>query len=145
MISHQFAEQMESLRDKQPSWIAFYEDSHPSGALRITTAIIEEFQRVAKQRGKRMLVLTFPSPSGFKHFRRTGVSPFQPLIAALDAKGCQARDLSEDFTSYLNGRSFCEINSGSTCMGHFNFEGNMVVAKVVHEYMIANGLIPKSR
>jgi hypothetical protein len=93
----------------QPSWLEFYRKDHPSGALPTTVAIVSEFRRVATQRGKSMLVVIFPNRQAFDILQRTGRSPLEPLVEALNGRGIRVIDLTKDFAIYLGSRSFCEV------------------------------------
>jgi hypothetical protein len=125
----------------RPSWIDLYRMDHDSRALPTTVAIVDAFRRVAAERGKAVLVIIFPTPAAYELFRRTGASVFEPLLLALNATGIPARDLTRDFAEYLGNRSFCEIVTDQrACLGHYNAEGNQLIARVVYNYFIANGL-----
>ncbi len=117
---------------EEPSWIDYLRQDHPSQALPITVAIVDQFRRVAAQRHQRVLVIIFPSASSFYLFRHTGKSPFNSLATTLNEKGIPTRDLTEYFATYLKDRDFCEILLRG-CAGHFTAEGNEVVAKAVQE------------
>jgi hypothetical protein len=114
------------------SWIDFFRTNHSSKALQTTVAIVDEFRRVAAQRDSTVLVVMFPSSTTFHSFRRTGVSPFSPLIAALKRRGVRTIDLTEHLANYLKGRDPCEI-SLRECAGHLTPEGNRVVAGIVQK------------
>lgn len=78
---------------RQPSWLEFYSEDHPSGALPTTVAAVSEFRRVAIQRGKSMFVVIFPDRQAFDILQRTALSPLEPLVKALNGRGIQVIDL----------------------------------------------------
>jgi hypothetical protein len=126
----------------QPSWIDFYNQDHVSGALPLTVQIIQEFRRIATERKKVLLVVIFPTRSALEIYLRTGRSPFEPLRAALHQRKIQVYDLVGDMATYLRNRSFCEILTNSNkCTGHFNPEGNKVVANLVYGRLLAEGML----
>jgi hypothetical protein len=121
----------------RPTWIDFYRPDHDSGALSTTVAIIEEFRR---RRGpaKSLVVVLFPSGASYNLNLATGESAFAPLVAALDERGIRSRDLTQDIATYLGERSFCELlTDPDRCTGHYNAEGNRVVAVAAHK-LLAN-------
>ena len=134
---------------KEPSWIDFARQDHPSTALPTTVAIIDEFRRVAAQRGSTVLIVMFPELrrrgvglTTFHLFRQTGISPFSSLVTALNKRGIQTRDLTEDFATYLKDRDPCEIVLRD-CAGHLTAEGNKVVANAVREFIANIARVPK--
>jgi hypothetical protein len=130
----------------RPRWMNFYRPDHPSHALTITVAIAEEFHRIANERGKSAVVVLYPAPRGYDEFRRTGVSPFQPLTDALRKHGISTFDLSEDFSRELGDRKFCDIVTfPRSCRGHYNPEGNLIVATAMERYLVAEDLLHSDR
>ena len=126
----------------RPSWIDFFRADHDSHALPTTVAIAEELRRVAAARGKSILVVVFPSLTAYELSRRAGGSPYASLTTALEARGIVVRDLIADFAGHLGERSFCEIlTQPSRCAGHYNAEGNRLVAAVVQRQLAAAGLV----
>ncbi len=117
---------------KESAWFDFVKQDHPSKALPITVAIVDEFRRVAAQRNSTVLVVMFPSSATFLSFRQSGISPFSPLVTELNKRGIQTRDLTKDLAKYLKDRDPCEIMMRQ-CAGHLTPEGNQVVAKAVQE------------
>jgi len=56
-----------------------------------------------------MLVVIFPNRQAFDILQRTGLSPLEPLVEALNGRGIQVIDLTKDFATYLRSRSFCDV------------------------------------
>ena len=124
----------------RPSWINFHRLDHDSRALPTTVAIVEEFRRRATA-GKTVVAVIYPTGASYKLTRRTGESTFGALVAELAARGIPARDLTADFAAYLGERSFCEmLSSAAACSGHYNAEGNRVVAEAMQAFLAANRL-----
>jgi hypothetical protein len=132
LSSHHFR----NLLLSRPSWLDYYKPDHPSLALAVTVAIVEEFQRIATDRGKAVFVVLFPAPEGYLIFRKSGISPFRPLTQALQQRGIAVIDLSSNVAAYLQDRSLCTLlTEAAKCRGHFNVEGNELTAKVVEDYI----------
>lgn len=124
----------------RPSWINFHRPDHDSRALPTTVAILDQFRRRAAP-GKAVVAVLYPSGASYKLTRRTGVPTFRALVAELEARGVPARDLTADFAAYLGERSFCEIlTSPGACTGHYNAEGNRLVAQAMQAFLAANRL-----
>ena len=119
-----------------PSWTDFYKDDHPSRALQTTVAIVEQFKKLADSRGKSPIVILFPSPASFTTFKNTGTSVFDPLTNKLQQKGITVIDLTKDFAGYLRDKTFCDIVTlHDACVGHFDPEGNRIVAEILARYI----------
>lgn len=124
----------------RPSWIDFYGLDHDSHALPVTVAIVEEFRRRATA-GKTVVAVLYPTGASYKLTHRTGESAFGALAAELTARGIPTRDLTADFAAYLGERSFCELlTSVAGCAGHYNAEGNRVVAEAMQAFLSVNRL-----
>ncbi|HKQ25273.1 MAG TPA: hypothetical protein VJT81_12595 [Burkholderiales bacterium] len=122
----------------RPSWINFYRLDHDSRALPTTVAIVEQF-RLRAAPGKTVVAILYPSGASYKLARKTGEFALRALASELEAHGIPARDLTADFSAYLGERSFCELlTSVSACSGHYNEEGNQVVAGAVQAFLAAN-------
>jgi hypothetical protein len=116
----------------RPSWSAFYEAGHPSGALGLTAAIAESFAREAKQRGKRALVVMLPGASSFRGHAKYGRFEYAPLVAALAAARIDAFDPGPALLAKLGDRSYCDLYvQPERCDGHYGTFGSTIVADVV--------------
>jgi hypothetical protein len=124
----------------RPSWIDFYDPEHESKALLTTVAIIEEFRRRAAAPGKTVVAVLFPTEASYRLTRRTGTSALGPLTKEIEARGIPVLDLTMDFARHLGERSFCELlTHPAACVGHYDAEGNRVVAEAVRAFL-ATGL-----
>jgi hypothetical protein len=116
----------------RPSWADFYRADHRSGALALTTAIVEAFVRESEHRGKRALIVMLPGASSFRARAEFGQPEYAPLIAALATRKIDVFDPSPALLSALRQRSYCELyTSPADCTGHFGIEGSGIVADVV--------------
>ncbi len=138
MVKLMRTDQAANYLNGRPTWVDFYRSDHESRALPTTVAIVEEFRRRSAP-GKTVLTVLFPSASAYKLARSTGVSPLEPLAAALEARGQRTRDLTTDLANYLGERSVCELmTEQEACRGHYNINGNRVLADAVHRFLTAN-------
>ncbi len=129
---------------REPSWIDFLDPRHITGALPMTVLIVEDFAGLARQRGKATAVVIFPTPASFKYFQDRGVLATQPLLDALGQRGIDYVELSQGITEYLGKRDYCELLTFPTnCSGHFNAEGNRVVADLVHRLLTQGSFKPE--
>jgi hypothetical protein len=124
----------------RPSWADFYKADHPSGALALTTAIVEAFANEAKHRGKRVLVVMLPGASSFRARAKFGEPEYAPLIAALAARQIEVFDPGPSLLVALGQRSYCELYAAD-CAGHFSILGSGIVAEVVMAELGRRGLV----
>src|SRR5262249_50297898 len=114
----------------------------PSRALRVTADIAEHFTHSGRMKGKKSFVLIFPTPRAFASFKRIGAIPTQPLTDILKMRGIRHLELYHAFAERLGDRSFCElVTDPATCTGHFNAEGNKMVADAVYGYIVREHLL----
>src|SRR5262249_696004 len=121
----------------RPSWESFLMNKHPSRPLGVTAEIAEHFTESCRLKGKKSFVLIFPTARDFTSFKRTGSIATQPLTDILEVRGIRHLELYHAFAERLGDRSFCElVTDPATCTGHFNAEGNKMVADVVYGYIV---------
>lgn len=121
-------------------WSRFYDKSHPSGALDITAAIMKEFARLAKARGKVPVVTFIPNVHDVEDFRKTGTWSYQPLEEIIRSSGILTHNFGPDIEAYIANRDPCEITAES-CYGHYNREGYSIIGKSAARYLKDMGLI----
>ena len=128
----------------RPSWIDFVDDDHPSGALQVTTGICTRFVEECQARDKRCFVLLMPTPSSYEFFATTGELAMGSLLAEFESLAIPHLDITIHFARALEGRDFAEIltNRPQPGMGHFNAEGNRMVAGFVLDYLRENHDLP---
>lgn len=126
----------------RPSWVSFLMNEHPSRALGVTAEIAEHFTESCRMMGKKSFVLIFPTARAFISFKRSGSIATQPLTDILKMRGIRHLELYQAFAERLGDRSFCElVTDPATCTGHFNGEGNKIVADVVSGYIVREHLL----
>ena len=125
----------------KPGWSDFASDGHASHALAITAAIARAFQALAAERGKRVVVVLFPSESSFESYRRGDELPTAALAALLATTGSDVLDLTAGFDDYLGRRQYGDLLHPPPD-SHYTPEGNRVVADLVYEFMRDRSLLP---
>ena len=130
----------------RPAWTRFLAEDHPSHALEVTARIADAFNRLAASRSQRSIILIFPTPSSYDELVDEGVRVTEPLVETLRRRGLTVLDLHEPIRDVLAGESFCTlVTQPATCGGHFNPEGNRVVARIVHDFVVRGGHLPDSQ
>ena len=129
----------------RPSWTAFWQPEHPTQSLEVAVAIVAAFYEMCDARNKACLTIIFPTPASYEWFAESNVLGLQALTAAVEARGRAIVDLTPGLAQKLQGDDFCAIlTEPALCQGHFNAEGNRLVAEVVLEHLGAMGLTPAS-
>jgi hypothetical protein len=126
----------------RPSRTDFYKADHRSGALALTTAIVEAFVREAEHRGKRALIVMLPGASSFRARIEFGEPEYAALITALATRKIDVFDPSPALLIALGQRNYCELYTApADCDGHFGIEGSRIVADVVMAELRQRGLV----
>ena len=152
---------MPRLRDlllRRPDWSTLYATDHPSGALRLMTAICEAFAEEAKARGQRPLIIMLPLASSFREQSNFGQFEYAPLVTSLKAKNIDVYDAGPPMINSLAGRSPCEffihvhhnynpvkvwLTSPVPCGGHYSVAANTTIARLVAEELRRRNFIIK--
>jgi hypothetical protein len=112
-----------------PRHAPFYQASHPAGGLQLTTRILTTFAEEARRDGRTPVVVLIPSGLDFSYHGRWGAWPDAPLYEALVREGVQAVHIAPEMLARLNGVDPCRLFSD--CHGHFNEQGNRMIADIV--------------
>jgi hypothetical protein len=137
--------QMKRVRDvflRRAEWSSLYDAEHPSGALRLMTAICEAFVNQAKARKQQPLIVMLPLAHSFREKWNYGKFEYEPLVTALRAEHITVFDPGSAMIDSLAGRSVCELythphpglawfTSPAPCGGHYSVAGNTMMAKLV--------------
>ena len=116
----------------RPSWADFFDRDHPSGALLLTTAILEAFAREVRERGKHPLVVMLPGASDFRAQVKFGAFQYRPLVEAMTTRKVEVFDAGPALRAALGARSPCELYvQPADCSGHYGVAGGAIVAQVV--------------
>ena len=138
-------ERVQSWIQRKPSWENFIQQEHTAGALEVTVAVVKAFMVECIKRGKNCFVITFPSPSSYKKFKSTGIPSLEPLLKNLTEIGTPYLNSESYLSAQLGERSICELLADiQGCVGHFNSEGNKMVAEIVSNYIAENSILKKA-
>jgi len=123
-----------SVFGKEPVWVDYLEENHASKAMEITDKIVTKFNELARERGNTTLVLIYPTVTSYKMFIKSGETATQPLSDMLHRKSMKHIDLHHGLYEYLGDRDYCELlTQQANCLGHYNAEGNRVVAALLKQ------------
>ena len=131
----------------KPSWLGFYAEEHGSGALPLLLAILDEFGRTAEVRGQRPIVLIIPTSQDLWYMRKTGANPVASLLDGLTDRELEYVDLTPTILERLGDRDICDIFArdiiGNYCWGHYNNEGDGIIASLVFEHLQGRGPVER--
>jgi hypothetical protein len=122
---------------REPRHMAFYNYTHPSKALAVTTKIMETFIEEAKVRNQRPLITIVPTCRDFQYFESHSVLPYQNIIDALGQKNISVFDFAIPMLRYET--NYHELYH--ECSAHPNEEGYSLMAKVFVDHLNQVGLI----
>ncbi|MFZ2089020.1 MAG: SGNH/GDSL hydrolase family protein [Desulfobaccales bacterium] len=125
------------------SYLQFYQPGHPSRALPLTMAIVQQFHREAKDRGKHPIVLIFPGPEDFPYYQQHKKPLYEPLLQEFQRRGIEYVDLGVEIIKRLGSRDYSEIFLAGR-YSHFNEKGNRLVAEIIYDYLKSKDYVPQS-
>jgi hypothetical protein len=126
---------------RQGTYYDLYRPGHPSRAVEITQAIMEEFCRKARQRGQQPLILVIPTHVDVAYYRRHGKWVYQPVTDFLAKKGLPFIDVGPRFVDFLGDSDLETLYSPKT-LYHLNENGNAVLANIVHDWLTQYNFLP---
>jgi lysophospholipase L1-like esterase len=116
----------------RPGYAEFYIKGHPFGGLEITTEIIKSFFFDAKQRSKDPVIIIFATGADLRFYQKNRKWTYHNLMEALDAVHIPYLNFGQHLLEYMGKRDLGEI---FTTDGHYNEEGNQVVADFVYAHI----------
>ena len=125
----------------EPGWMMFLQPDHPLNGLEITVGIARDFVALSRERGKQALVLILPHPRDFEYEKKNGEWPYRHVAEGFESEGL----LFEDFGPHLIAAAEAEgrpLKSFFGPTGHYNDDGNAVLAKFVREALQNRSLVP---
>ncbi len=132
-IHHALATYLEGT----PYWERFFTPGDGSQSFEISTAIVESFAALAKDRGKRFLLVFFPTPRLFSARETTTRWTHDPFLQELRDQGILILDLARGLESRWNTGEYCGLlTDPDRCKGHFNPDGNRLVANAAYETIL---------
>ena len=114
----------------EPWYADFFQPEHPSRALPLTVAIVREFERVCRARGRTPLILLLPTGRDLQHFRQHGRWLHAPLVEAL-AQDPHVLDVAGGFARSVAPERFESLYVAPS--RHMNAAGNALLADLVAE------------
>ena len=122
----------------RPSWISYLEPGHPISGLEVLTGIIGRFDALCREQDRRCFVMLIPTPKSYDYYMSDQVNAMQTVIDELQQRGIGFLDLLPGFAAYLGSRPYCDlIGTTGLCAGHWNEEGNRIVAELVQHFLVA--------
>lgn len=119
----------------RPGWMTYVEPNDPSGGLALGNAILEAFDKECGMRRKLCAVIFFPTPSEVSYYREHKRSALENLIEKTQTLGMPYLSLVAEMTPRLRGARFCELLiSAENCAGHYNPDGNRMIADIVYDF-----------
>lgn len=123
----------------QATYYDLYRLGHPSEALEITLAIMEEFRRQARQRDQQPLVLIMPTHIDFRFYARTGKWIYKPLIDLLVERDFDFIDAGPPLSQFQENVLF-----DPESQYHLSERGNQILAKIVYDYLAQHNFSPRT-
>ena len=118
---------------RQGTYYDLYQPGHPSQAVEVTLAIMEEFCKEARKRGQHPLILVMPTHIDLANYRRVRKWVYQPLTDAMAKRGLEFIDVGPRFFQYLGDADPKTLYDSKT-QYHLNEVGNRLVAQTIYDY-----------
>src|SRR6185369_1102849 len=119
-------------------YFEYYEAGHPSRALPLTEKILGKFHETASARGKESVVALIPNCRDLQYYQATGRWSYGNLTMALQKDGIPYFDAGPYLARASASKGGC--NLCRACGGHFNEEGNRLLATALADYLAARNL-----
>lgn len=130
-----FHSKFRTLYSGIPTHAPFYEETHPSQSLQLTAQIMTTFKQEALKQGKKPIVTIIPFSSDFDYFRKSNEWCYQSLLTLLETNNVEVINLGAEIEKELRGKDQSYLYAGE---GHFNANGDKLIAKVIYEYLKEN-------
>ena len=115
-----------------PSYAAFYRADHASNGLAVTLGILGAFDREARARGQRPLVLLIPDEKDLALLAGGEPVSYASLTSALEQAGIRPLDAAPGLLAAAGGESPCALYTRCDG-GHFNPKGYAALARLVED------------
>jgi lysophospholipase L1-like esterase len=130
----------------EPVYQEFYREDHPAGGLAVTAAILEAFAELARSRQQEPLVLLLPTGLDLDLYATRHGWIYQPLTDRLtQTRRVPFLDVGPAMIEALAGRSPRVLFTRGSLNGHLNAEGNRLLAEIVYEHLVGEGLVEPGR
>jgi hypothetical protein len=121
-----------------PWYMGFYQTDHPSNGLNITAAIIEAFEKTARERGQIPIVTIIPTGLDLMHFRKHGEWSYQTLLDTLSRSGIDVLNFGDELVLKTADEDPCSLFHN--CSSHFNERGYSYLATIAYEELAKRDL-----
>ncbi len=118
-------------------WMKNKQFDPDSEAFRVTIRLFEEFHRTLEEEGIESVIVILPSAKDVRWHRRGEATRYEPLLAALEARGLVFIDLVHAFSE--RGAT---LEMDELFVGHYSVAGNRIVAEALGEMMAERGWLP---
>jgi hypothetical protein len=112
----------------------FYRDNHPSQALEITLLILDNFVKEAKNRGQIPIITLVPNRGDIEFYFKEGSWPYSNLLTHLINNKVEVINLGDRLSEYYQDIGPCGLYIN--CSGHFNGNGNKILANITFNYLM---------
>lgn len=115
-----------------PWYMEFYQLNHPSGALKVTFAIMKQFYSDADKLYKKPFILIIPTALDLEYYNTNKKWPYESLKNLLRGNKMDFIDAGPGFIEYLKNRDPKEL---FVARHHFNEKGEKILAGIVYAYL----------
>ena len=133
---------VQSKLKRELSYAAFYRHDHPSNGLHVTSHIIQNFHREAKENDKIPIVIILPTLKDLVFYQNRRYWVYQNLIDDLSGKNLSPLNVGTAMINHLGEDSPKTLFA--TTSPHPNKDGNKVIASIVYNYLLSNKLISEN-
>ena len=121
-------------------YIKFYSKDHASGALKLTFEIMNDFYRRVSSQGDIPILTILPHCRDLEYFLKSKKYPYENLANLFVQAGIKYIDFGTEIIN-KQGNNFKKLYDN--CSGHFNEEGEKIIADIFYEYIHKNDLLRK--
>lgn len=128
----------QKIQNINVSYSNFYEMDHLSNGLNLSFRIMSNFYELSKTQGLVPIITVFPTCRDLEYFSKYKKLPYNNLIRMFEKKNYMFIDFGSTFIekSKKNYDRFFQ-----ECSGHFNEDGEVLVAKTILKYLKSNNLL----
>ena len=131
-----FTEENLSVLLGRPSWYGYAQPGHATEAMEVTAAIAKAFADTCAARGKRCFLVLFPTPSSIAYKLKTNSSVLAEMANRIEQNGMPVLDFEQHAIDAAKDGNICPLLSDAErCVGHFNAQGNALLAAAVENFI----------
>jgi len=126
-----------SLLKGEPAHAPYYKAEHPSGSLQITAEILEAFHSEALKTDRVPIITVIPYMNDIDYFLENGKWCYQNLLDIMQNKNIEVLNVGEEILEILKNGDNNRLYAGE---GHFNAEGDKMLATIIFNHLKENNL-----